>query len=364
MTKLRSKTLRYAMYAAALMGISISIGCTKFETSQPASVAATPTVPQVAGTVTLQPLFVAASECFDICVGRPRNRLHLDTPILLPEHFKDFIAHTDYGAGELRGLLSQWPGNFQPLLVKDPSERPNMDMEGSISYVIDFQGDPIQIYENAGFPKRSWTPGPYRRDPGTLTVAVDPKTKTMAAEFNGPEDLSEYRFAGDEKLIAVLLAYTAAEEAEVEKAYLKTPSGSPEDAVFPVPADRRGPAEARLSYLNSLYRDKHIVGARSAYDAGENAHRTSPEKQWWAANSSLTACFETGGPAAKLDEFVGFTDKPRTQDFKDSNGKLIKVEVINSADGDVDTVWTFYKEKAQCETEQINATKALADKYR
>jgi len=99
---------------------------------------------------------------------------------------------------------------------------------------------------------------------------------------------------------------------------------------------------------------------RSAYDA----RKEPPEKQWWTANSSFTKCFETSGPAAKLDEFVGFTDKPYTRDFPDSSGKIVKVQVINSAGGNLETVWTYYKEKAQCEAEEVNATKSLADKYR
>lgn len=91
-----------------------------------------------------------------------------------------------------------------------------------------------------------------------------------------------------------------------------------------------------------------------------------PEKkaQWWIANSSFTTCHESSGPAAKLDEFVGFTDKPNAQDFRDSSGKIEKVEVTNSAGAGYETVWIYYKEKALCEAEQINSTKLLADKYR
>ncbi len=89
-----------------------------------------------------------------------------------------------------------------------------------------------------------------------------------------------------------------------------------------------------------------------------------PKKQWWIVDSSYTECFETGGPAAKLDEFVGFADKPSTQDFTGPDGKLVKVEVINGNGYGQDTVWTFYTTKQMCEAEQVNVTKSLADKYR
>lgn len=90
----------------------------------------------------------------------------------------------------------------------------------------------------------------------------------------------------------------------------------------------------------------------------------SSEKQWWIVDSTFTACIPTRGPAAKLDEFVGLTDKPITRDYRDSNGNLSKVDVVNSnGDGTVST-WTYYKNNSQCESEEVNATKALADKYR
>lgn len=86
---------------------------------------------------------------------------------------------------------------------------------------------------------------------------------------------------------------------------------------------------------------------------------------WWSVNSDHSECLDSRGPAAKLDSFVGFTDRPITRDFKDSVGKLTKVEVINYEDqGRTQRVWTYYKSKTQCESEGLNATKSLADKYR
>lgn len=312
----------------------------------------------------LQPLFAAGRDCFKSCAGHPAGASQPDTSRVLPREFKDFLATTDYGLDKLVALVSTWPENYKPLVIKAPNERDTMEMEGFTSYVMNFQGDPIQIYVQSGFPKREWTPGPYRRPPGGLTVAVNPRTRAMAAIFNGQEDLSEYRFAGDEKLLSLLVAYTVASEAETEKAHLISRTQQSEGIVFPIPTERIARVEARLAYLSGLYLNGQIRGARSAYAAGNDARKVPPEKQWWAANSSFTECLETGGPAAKLDEFVGFIDKPHTQDYRNSSGKLVKVEVINAIGGGRETVWTYYKEKSQCEAEQVNATKSLADRYR
>jgi len=89
-------------------------------------------------------------------------------------------------------------------------------------------------------------------------------------------------------------------------------------------------------------------------------------KTWWIGNQAFTACNESSdGPAGKLDEFIGFSDRPTTADFRDQQGKIYKVEVINpTRDGLSARVWTFYREKERCENEMINATRNLANKYR
>jgi len=131
-------------------------------------------------------------------------------------------------------------------------------------------------------------------------------------------------------------------------------------------SDKRSCEKMRTVFTNATdsYRDRKISASNSDNDAASNALKTPPEKQWWSADSSFTECIENSGPAAKLDQFVGFTDKPYTRDFRDSNENIVKVEVINSVGGGLEKVWTYYKEKDQCEAEQVNATKSLADKYR
>lgn len=344
--------------------ISLTAGCSEEVSSRAAGGVAAAQSAKSTAKKDLSPLFKAARDCFTSCTGRLAGANQPETSRVLPREFKDFLETAEYGPDGLLKLVSAWPKDYEPLAIKAPNERETMKMEGFTSYVMNFQGESVQIYVQSGYPAREWTPGAYRRPPGGLMIGVNPKTQEMAAIFNGQEDLSEYRFAGDESVLSMLLAYSVAEEAEIENANLISRTLQREDAVFPIPSDRIERVEARLSYLNDLFSNGAIIGARSAYDAGDDAREIPPEKQWWVANSSFTACFLSGGPAEKLDEFVGYSDKPYTRDFRSSTGLIVKVEVINSAGFGRENVWTYYKEKAHCESEQVNATKSLADQYR
>lgn len=312
----------------------------------------------------LVPIFAGAKECLDRCSEVVFGKEDDQLPSKLPRNFKDFLGSDPVYANAFLDLVKQFPQNYWPLAIKGVAERETMDMEGWTGYIIKDGNDFVHIYVQAGYPQREWTPGPNRRPPGSLTVAVNHRTKAMAVVFNGQEDLSEYRFVGDEALLSVVSAYMAAHDAETERAYLVSQTQQAAPTVFPVPEAKKPDVTRRLTYLNGLINNREIFNARSAYAAGDDSRRTPPEKQWWSPDSSFTSCFETGGPAAKLEEFIGFTDKPTTKDFRDGSGNLYKVEVLNYEGGGRERVWFYYRTKAKCETEQVNATKNLADKYR
>lgn len=285
-------------------------------------------------------------------------------PTSLPRTFKDFLGSDEAASKLFLSLVTQLPESFWPFAVKGEAERESMEMGGWTGYILNSGDDLIHIYGQVGYPEREWIPGPNRRPPGSLTVGFSTKTNKMAIVFNGQEDLSEYRFVGDERLLSIITAYLAASEAETERSYLRSRSNFSGPTIFPVPTAQKDDAIRRLSYLSSLFDNGQILHARSAYSAGDDARRTPPEKQWWVVNGGFTQCFEAGGPAAKLDEFVGFPDKPTTKDFRDRSGNLYKVEVIHSLRFGRDEVWTYYRTQAACEAEQVNATKNLADRYR
>lgn len=348
----------FALLAVLLAGCSDSSSPAKDEPAQAAPQSSAPAVKP------LSPMFAAAMTCLDSCVQVAYGREDEDLPTKLPRKFKDFLIGDEAAAKTFNALVNQFPAAYWPLATKGAAERENMEMEGWTGYIIKSGDDLIHIYVQAGFPQREWTPGPNRRPPGSLTVGVSTKTKAMAIVFNGQEDLSEYRFAGNEALLSVVTAYMGAHEAETERAFLISRTQQSDPTVFPVPAAKKDDVVRRLTYLNGLIENGQIFNARSAYSAGDDARRTPPEKQWWSADSGFTHCFETGGPAAKLDEFVGFTDKPTTKDYRDGSGNLYKVEVINYEGRGQERVWTYYRTQAKCEAEQVNATRSLADKYR
>jgi len=86
-------------------------------------------------------------------------------------------------------------------------------------------------------------------------------------------------------------------------------------------------------------------------------------KVWYSPDSGFTECFESHGPAAKIESLNNGANQPHTRDFTDGSGELMKVEVIVD---DVDTqhVWTYFRNRSQCEAEEIHANQNLADKYR
>lgn len=362
-TKVGNSNFKYVVIGFGVIALLAAVLFANADRKKPVSTPVKVALPltEVQSPKPLNPMFSSAQDCLLKCVGYLTDH-NPDAPVSLPLKFEDFLSDTDYGMNGLLSLVRQFPSSYMPLVVKGPSERESMGMEGWLSYVMDYQGDHIQVYTNAGFPDQEWVNHEeYRRISGHLNVAVNPRTKAMAAIFNGQKDLSEYRFAGDEKLLPVLLSYAAARDSEIEKSYSAGSDQAPDQAIFPVPADRIQRVQERITHLNDLFIDGYVTGARSVY---ADSQKSSPEKRWWSADSAFAKCIETGGPAARLDKFVGFTDKPYTKDFRSSSGTIVKVEVINPSSGDNTTVWTYYRAKDQCEAEQVNATKSLAEKYR
>jgi hypothetical protein len=84
---------------------------------------------------------------------------------------------------------------------------------------------------------------------------------------------------------------------------------------------------------------------------------------WFSPNSSFSECFQSRGPAARLDS-LSAADSARTRDFRDSLGNLRKVEVIVDIGFGQQAVNTYYSDMATCEAEHINRNSNLADQYR
>src|ERR1019366_1805734 len=98
---------------------------------------------------------------------------------------------------------------------------------------------------------------------GSIHVVVDPQDGKMAGIWNGPSDISQFRFLGSSEKLAPLIAYLVAGDAEMEKAGKVSRTERPAPVVLPIPEERFSYTRARLDYLSSLLANGEINGAHS-----------------------------------------------------------------------------------------------------
>ncbi len=135
-----------------------------------------------------------------------------------------------------------------------------------------------------------------------------------------------------------------------------------------VQTSRREPtgADAAISTDERDRADQWLAALDGKVAISEIVKRPEPpkEKLWFVVNASDPSCFQShGGPAQKLEDLSGGPSRPRTREFPGADGELSKVEVISDAE-DGEHIWTYYRSKSECEDEEVNAPKALADRYR
>ncbi|WP_340313658.1 hypothetical protein [Rhizorhabdus argentea] len=239
-----------------------------------------------------------------------------------------------------------------------------LDFYGAqISALARQDGHTIQIFRGAGYSTAVWKEGVEKRrfPKANLWLAYDRTAHEMGGVLIWGERDGNYQFVGDREPVIAALAYIAAAEAEAQRVISTRSEESYVDPQFPLQPGAVERARARLEYLESRFFKGNITAADSPYVRGVAMRK--PKAQWWVANSEFTSCYVSGGPAEKLEEFVGFTDRPVTKDFRGPGGELVKVEVsIDRGDG-YDRVWTYFRSEQQCLSEQVNYSQQLADKY-
>jgi hypothetical protein len=314
-------------------------------------------------TPALPPILAQADVCLAQCNGGEINEAER-TRIKLPYQFADLLKKPKFRAA-FDALIAKWPAEYAGLAHLRENDRKDLPFEGKAEVVLKTpSGRLVQIYDWIGYPDREWSNSEeLRRPEGILKVVVDLTSGEMVAIFNGSRTLSEYHFNGSDDLLAPLLAYMVADEFHMQKLVeLDFPKDGPRLA-FPLAGDDLANSSARLRCLGEHYQDGVITGTRTV-SAIKDAEAEAEGLYWYSPNSDFTDCNRNRGPSLKLDEFVGHTDQPRTKDFFDSSGNLSKVEVINPDGYGNETVWTFYKRRADCEREAVNRNRDLADRYR
>jgi len=155
---------------------------------------------------------------------------------------------------------------------------------------------------------------------------------------------SRVEVAGDPRTLAVTLALIAMQ--------LPT-AGARANVELEKPRAEVAAAIGRLSRLDGNVAAVTIVPKP----------RLPAEKFWYTPNSSFTACIQSRGPAAKLDDLNDGITRARTSEARAPDGELTQVDVILD-DTLQQHIWSYYRSRVACEEAEVNATKALADKYR
>lgn len=282
----------------------------------------------------------------------------------LPYKFADAIKKPALRTA-FEELVARWPQEYAGLARLLEDDRADLPFEGSTATFLTTQsGRTVQIYFDVGYPAKQWINWQENRRPaGLLTVAVDVVSGEMAGVFNGPDTLSDYRFSGSEELLGTIIAYDVADDFLSEKLQeLHYPENGPK-LIFPQTADDLGKAMERLRYLGDYYRNGLITGTKTV---GEFKEEEAEAKglYWYTPNSSFTECNRNSGPASFISSYEGHPDEVTTNDIRDEQGNLVKVEVVVPQGGGMEGVTTFYKSKERCLSEQVNRNRDLADRYR
>ena len=283
---------------------------------------------------------------------------HPPLGISVPTKFSALISVPSWRE-QFQNMLGEMPPEFMKYGVIQPGEYPGLVMGGDVYYVVKRGGRALYIYRFVGLPEGL----PARRPEGTLDVIVDPQQREMAGIWNGPHDLSQYRFLGSAAVLPQLIAYEIASEAETEKIHKVSLTERPASVVLPVPVDRKDYTQGRFDYLASIVTNGEINDARSEFYAGDQLRRksTEPERIWYAIDVSRTGCIKSISPATRIKMIRDEGFKEVTKDTADALGTLVKVEVSHQ-NGLYVLTNTYYSTKEACMTDLTNA-KTVPDKY-
>ncbi len=303
--------------------------------------------------------FRDALACVSECKGAVAEHGHPPPAKGVPAEFSALLSTPAWKQSFLT-MLGEMPPEFIRYGLIQPGEYPGLVMSGSLYYIVNRDGRTAYIYRFVGLPEGV----PARRPKGNLDVIVDLEQREMAGIWNGPDDLSQYRFLGSANLLPSLIAYEAAGEAEIERATKISRAERPASVVLPLPADRWDYTRARLDYLASLVANGQINGARSMFYEGEQLRKKNekPERVWYAIDASRTDCIKSVSPAARINMIRDNGFKEITRDATDSQGNLVKVD-ISYGDGPYVFTTTYYAAKETCMA-SLADERAVPDKYR
>jgi hypothetical protein len=320
----------------------------------------TPTPPQVQGGVRATTLTLhEVLDCFAKCQVALINSEKPPPGLPVPVKFSDLLKVGSWKARFLQ-MLGDLPPEFMAFGVLKPGEYQGLYMSGSLIGTISSNGQMLYIYTQVGYPKGL----PSREPNGLLDVVIDPKDGKMAGIWNGPQDLSQFRFLGSADKLAPLLAYLIASDAELERADQVSQAAQPAPVILPLPDGRVTYTRARLDYLGSLLVDGEINGAHSPFYAGDQVRKAQDalKPKWYAIELNRQYCIDGLSPAKQIEMIRDNGYEAHRKDTTDSLGKLVKVEI--SYDEGITTITrTAFTSMKACE-EDLKQQKFIPQKYR
>lgn len=364
-----------AVFFLSVVLATVLVGCSPDTQKKPelatAVVTASPP-PKV-----LLPLYADASTCLAECISRwfrvPKSSsmTPLDFSPKLPDRFADLMANPAEH-DRFVSMIDQLPLQLHSIgkLGPDDQEKTstsNFDnykqekpaLLGHLDNVITDKQRLVYVYTGVYYIRFN------KKQPGTLRVAIDPKTKEYAGVLRGGHDLDEYYVVGSESLRSILLAYTVANDLETANMlahYERKTPGSYETQPIILPLNKnRDAAIKRIELLNDLLgAGPEALGVPAPANLQEaKAARTA--SAWYGISQGRDKCIESPmSPADRIDLIKSAGITPRIRETK-SSGQLTAVEV-SADDGRYETTWKFFKSKAECE--QIMMPPPTPDKYR
>ena len=353
---------------------TVLVGCSPETQKKPELATAAVTAPPLPKV--LLPLYADASTCLAECISKwyrvPKSSTMtpLDFSPKLPDRFADlmanpaehdrFVAMIEQLPPELHSIGKLGPDDEEKTVTSDfgsyKQERPAL--YGNLGNVIADKERMVYVYSGVYYMR-------FNKPPGSLHVAIDPKTKEYAGILRGGHSLEEYYVVGSKSLRSTLLAYTVAsdlETADMLAHYARNTSGSYETKPVILPFNKnRDAANERVELLNDrLGAGSEALGI-SAPAILQEANAARAANAWYGVSQGRDKCIESPmSPADRIDVIKSSGITPLIRESR-SGGQLSAVEV-SADDGRYETTWKFFKSKAECE--RIMVPPPTPDKYR
>lgn len=342
--------MRLCHFALPVLGLLL-MGCS--ESPAPADNSTAPeAVAETKPALPLAPEYQAAADCLEKCVTTwvwKKDDADNKKGLALPVEFSD-VVKSKAGRASFTALVKQFPEPLWPVGLIQPSDDPANppSLYGSLSNVIQRPGGEVYIYTGVyNFRIKNDVSG-------SMKVAVDPKTREMAAILVRGDNLEQYFIQGPKGLRDALIAYTVASDLDFGAMRLfyaqnGTSAGSFTDEPIRLPLkEKLSEGKERVALLNELLGERGKASDVPPAPDGLKARQIEADRTWYAVSQGGAKCVVSPmTPDARVDVINEAGLSPRIDEVKDGD-QVVSVE-ISVIDGGSEQVWKFWKTRESCE---------------